>query len=554
MMQSFPWHDVKHPPSATFLSPAYLQRIALGIILLVAVGVRVYQFGSIPSGLHQDEIATAYDAYSLLHYGIDRNGFRLPLFLVSWGSGMSALPAYIEALFFAIGGASSITVRAGQLLLNLSSLLIFPLLVKKVRGDGFAILCAFLLAIMPWHIMISRWALDENFFPGIFLMGVFFQILACQKQSYLPFAFLFFGLSFYTHGASYFTVPAYVGLSMTYLLWHRRFSWKIITTSIILFFLLALPVGLSLLINHFHLGSLSTPWITIPMLSGVPRYMTVSSIFSDPVGQLIPHLRRFWDFLFVQADYNIFSAVPGYGLIYLMNTPIALLGICLVASRVRLRTFQMEVFFLLWLLVCIGLAALLEVNVNRMNVLLFPLVFFWATGVEFFRRNRPVFITLILTHIVLFVGFTQAYFTTYPPQVAPAFYTSFDRAIALVSAEKNGTVCVTTANMNMPYIYVLFEQKIDPHVFLNTVVYENPGEEFQRVRSFDRYVFGLEHCPHANIAALIARKEEVLPMAILNSQEWLLTEVDAFTVARRRPNTSRAESDMLTGELQQRGS
>ncbi|MDA0376532.1 MAG: hypothetical protein O3A80_04460 [bacterium] len=54
------------------------------LILLLGLLVRIYAFGTVPSGVNQDELSTGYDAWSVLHYSIDRNGFRLPMMFVSW--------------------------------------------------------------------------------------------------------------------------------------------------------------------------------------------------------------------------------------------------------------------------------------------------------------------------------------------------------------------------------------------------------------------------------------------------------------------------------------
>ena len=67
--------------------PVLLSAMAVGLL------VRAWAFGSIPPGLNQDEASTAYDAFCLIHYGMDRNGFHLPVMLVSWGSGMYSLAA-----------------------------------------------------------------------------------------------------------------------------------------------------------------------------------------------------------------------------------------------------------------------------------------------------------------------------------------------------------------------------------------------------------------------------------------------------------------------------
>ena len=71
------------------------------LILLFAVGalVRLWYAGGIPPGLNQDEASVGYDAYAILHYGIDRNGASLPVHLIAWGSGQNALYAYFSMPF-----------------------------------------------------------------------------------------------------------------------------------------------------------------------------------------------------------------------------------------------------------------------------------------------------------------------------------------------------------------------------------------------------------------------------------------------------------------------
>ena len=56
-----------------------------------------------------------YEAYSILNYGIDRNGNVLPVFLVSWGSGQNALYTYILIPFIKLLGLSSFSVRLPML-------------------------------------------------------------------------------------------------------------------------------------------------------------------------------------------------------------------------------------------------------------------------------------------------------------------------------------------------------------------------------------------------------------------------------------------------------
>ena len=50
------------------------------LIVLAAVIVRVVLFGAHPAGLNQDEASVGYDAWALMNYGVDRNGYTLALF------------------------------------------------------------------------------------------------------------------------------------------------------------------------------------------------------------------------------------------------------------------------------------------------------------------------------------------------------------------------------------------------------------------------------------------------------------------------------------------
>ena len=46
--------------------------VAIVVALFVSVLIKVFRIGSIPAGNQFDEIGAGYDAWSLLHYGVDR--------------------------------------------------------------------------------------------------------------------------------------------------------------------------------------------------------------------------------------------------------------------------------------------------------------------------------------------------------------------------------------------------------------------------------------------------------------------------------------------------
>ena len=72
----------------------YKDKIFIAIVILICIIgflVRLIGIGEKPNALNVDETSAGYEAFSILNYGIDRNGNKLPVFLVAWGSGQNAL-------------------------------------------------------------------------------------------------------------------------------------------------------------------------------------------------------------------------------------------------------------------------------------------------------------------------------------------------------------------------------------------------------------------------------------------------------------------------------
>jgi hypothetical protein len=80
----------------------------IGILLLILVlagTLRLVKLDEIPPGLHVDEAANAWNAYTLLKTGKDQHGVQWPLFYMR-AFGENRTTSYVYALlpFQAIGG------------------------------------------------------------------------------------------------------------------------------------------------------------------------------------------------------------------------------------------------------------------------------------------------------------------------------------------------------------------------------------------------------------------------------------------------------------------
>ncbi|MFC6653475.1 hypothetical protein [Paenibacillus rhizoplanae] len=103
------------------------------LLFLLGAIVRILYITSIPPGLNQDEASIGYDAYAILHYGMDRNGVHLPIHLIAWGSGQNALYAYLSMPFILLFGLTPLSVRALSLIMGLLGMLFFYLIMKDCR-------------------------------------------------------------------------------------------------------------------------------------------------------------------------------------------------------------------------------------------------------------------------------------------------------------------------------------------------------------------------------------------------------------------------------------
>lgn len=157
-------------------------RIILIAILTIGFLSRLLLIESYPNALNVDEASSGYEAWSILNYGIDRNGNFLPIFLIAWGSGQNALYSYLMIPFVKILGLNMLSMRLPMAIAGCISLIVFYLLLKQIKDERTALIGVAFLAICPWHIMKSRWGLESNLFPELVLLATYFMVLSLKKQ------------------------------------------------------------------------------------------------------------------------------------------------------------------------------------------------------------------------------------------------------------------------------------------------------------------------------------------------------------------------------------
>lgn len=462
------------------------QLAAFLLILAVGCAVRLILFSKLPGGLNQDEASIGYDAWSILHYGIDRNGIRLPVHLIAWGSGQNALYAYLSMPFIALMGLNAASVRMVNLLFGLLAIPLVYLILNRTAGRRPALIGMALTAISPWHIMISRWGLESNLFPGLFLLTFYVFLVGLDRHPFLYLAAALAALCLYAYGTAYLVIPLFCVAATVFMRMKAKIPWEYVLVSGGVFVIAALPILLFILTNLFHWGDIQIYGLTAPEMTGVTRMATATGSHS-----LWDSLCNFFNNVVLQEDGTISGQIAGYGAIYLISLPFAAVG-CLALFRMR-KTGDGRLFWLLavWLLAaCLLFFVYADTNFNRVNILFPALILLTALGLDSLCGDARRIAAVGCCYLLLFTGFTANYFGPYRPTISRVFFASFGDAIqaAEEAAGPDDTVYVA-ARVNMPYIFALFYTRTPPDEYLETVEIEDMEVEFQQVSSFGHFVF-----------------------------------------------------------------
>jgi len=472
----------------------YRKQLIFLLVLITALMVRLISFTSHPGGLNQDEASIGYDTWALLESGIDRNGYSFPVHFIAWGSGQNALYAYLSMPFVALFGLNVFSTRIVNLIFSVLSIIAVYSMIKKQLGFKTGIIAMTLVSVSPWNIMLSRWGLESNLFPSMFIISIWALSSALYNRKFLYLAAFLFALTMYSYGASYLVITLFIFLcGVAYIFMYirnkselkKQLPMKTVILSLLVFFIFATPIYLFMIINVFQLDDINIGFISIPHTYG-ERLSTMAGTT----------LKEIWNNIknnvMMQIDGNSRNSFPFYGCIYVISLPFCIYGI--------IKTIRTKKPFSILLINSFISSMLLFIyyndpNINRVNAIYMPMIIFTAIGISNLTKEKSQLAAFSISYALCFTGFLNQYFSPeYKQQVANEFYTSLDEAILKAENVCNdGENIYVTARVNMPYIYVLFYTQPSPEEFIDTVVYSNPKAQFQYVSSFGNYIFEHEY-------------------------------------------------------------
>lgn len=496
-----------------------MNRIIIIAILVIAFVLRLSVLGSVPPSVSLDEASIGYNAYSILHTGMDEYGNRFPLVLRAYDDFRPGLYAYTVIPFIWLFGLTAGAVRLPSVLFSLITVYmtyrIGKLLGEKHLSHPYTgAYAAGILAISPWHIYISRLGHEANL--GFFLITaavlLFVTYVYEKKTGFLIFASAFLGLSIHAYQSQKMVAPLLIATGIIVygkeMLRHKREA--VLAGIIFLAFLVPAvsvtvsPEGMTrfrgtsafseyepqvVRATEAYTLAVQTGDVAGRILNG--KAVTTLRIFS---GNYLSHFSPVW--LFTGGRAEAFKT-PGLGLMYVWEAFLLIAGgMVLVRKLVPTHT---ALYLAAWVLVSIFPAAVTTQAPHAMRAytMLVPFVLLESLGLWYFwkyilRKNTHAFhMFAAIAALYSFSVFVPSYFTRYPDEQSVTYQYALGDAVAYASAHADSYASVQFSHQGylyQSYMFFLYYTAFDPVQYLKEGGTQSGG--YEASHTFGKFAFG----------------------------------------------------------------
>lgn len=469
-------------------------KVVLVLILVLAFFLRVWRLDSLE--LFGDELDVGYHAYSLWTTGSDYMGQKLPTYIHSFPEWRAPLLMYFTAPFVGLLGLNEWGVRLPPIIFGLFNILLIYCLVKLLaKNEKTALVSAFILAIIPWHIHYSRTAFEVTLLLALVLIGT----IVFLKQKWLL-AAISFGLSFYAYSTANVFVPLWLGTLMFVFKDKLKKSISKMAFPVGVFLIFLLPITLSVFggqgSDRFNLISIFNNPETVDRIvfkrnTGVSPaterffYNKLTGwskeFFSNYLTAFSPQ------FLFLDGDPNPRHNPPGFGQLYLILAPFLLIG---VWQLLKSKNKPLKKLIFAWLLLA-PIASSLTVGggnqATRLFLMLTPLTILISLGVvEFpkdfrflgFALNRLGFVFVFSVLVLGLLPWFHEYRIHYPKETHRWWHYGYKESISWLKENDDYQRVIINNSHEPALIRYLFWFKEDPGLFRQHFSEDKEKENF----------------------------------------------------------------------------
>lgn len=466
----------------------------LSVVLIMAAALRLYELGSLPTGLTWDEAAIGYNGYAVSKTGRDEWLIKLPISFKSFSDYKAPVAIYVTSIFAYFFGITPFLVRLPFALSGILAVLgmywLVLLLFKNFKHHKWlALFMAFLIAVSPWHLHFTRVGFESGMaltamIIGLVLLTFFLQELEKKTKWYWILlvgigAGFFLVLSLYTYHSAKIVVPLV----------------SLLTVACFVNFKAAIKKWWLILILVVLAGLGSWPLLADTLYgSGGARASVL--IFSEPhsIGEYsriiannyLAHLAP--SFLVQGAADSFRHSTQAWGVLYVTTYLLAIAGfVTMLLSLGRKYSDKSKIGIWAVVSIIIGLLpAVISFEVPHPNRTLLALPGFFVLAVlglesvvqylatmrsfKQYNLDKAFIGTLVLVHVFLFLGYWQYYTQVYPYYSSSAFIEGYVEAMTLAKEYEKGEngkpeveKILFSSEYGQPYIYALFVRKTNPY-------------------------------------------------------------------------------------------
>ncbi|MDZ7586550.1 MAG: glycosyltransferase family 39 protein [Patescibacteria group bacterium] len=429
-------------------------------IIAIAAILRLYQLNSNPPSLNWDETAIGWNAHTIFHTRRDEFGTRLPLSFKSFGDYKSPVYIYLTAPIVGLLGLNPVSVRLVSVLAGIAGVYLIYLLGLELKNKQLGLIAAALLAITPWHVILSRPAFEPNLALFFVLLGTYLFLKAFKKPKILVLSAISFVLAMYTYHSPKIFVPVFLlGLSFIY----RR---TLLSKKLTKWVLVSCVLGLIIL----------TPLIKETFFAKSAIRFQGTSVFYDKEENKLPLslplitqiFKNYFihfspSYLFLGSNNMPRLQLKIVGPLLLIEAPFLLFGLLYLLKNRRKQWVQC----LLWWLIAGPIPAAIGREVPhplRAYNLLPPLILITALGIHFLLRSwSKVSRVIIIIFAINAAFFIHHYFFVYPIYSAPDWQYGYQEAAIFAGQnEDQADKIIFTSHYGQSYIFTYFYQNRDP--------------------------------------------------------------------------------------------
>lgn len=487
-------------------------KLALLIIIVLSFFLRFYKVTEDPPSLNWDEVSIGYNAYSILKTGKDEWGQFLPVHFKSYGEYKLPVQIYGSIPGITLFGLNPMGIRITPVIYGTLTILALYLLAKAMfDNEIFALSSAFLLAISPWHIQLTRASFESSFSLLWVILGLsLFLKGIISKKLYIVLSAFPFALAVYTYNSARVFTPLFI---LVLLIIFRRQLLNVKKYAIyfcLLFGVLMLPAVPFVLSGagsaRYKLVSVANDAGLIPRINENRGNSKLPGPLPKLIHNRVTYLAFYYsqnylahftpDFLFINGAPHKQHHVQGVGQMYLFQLPLCLVGLFFLFKN----KFKYRWVVINWIL--LGIIPVATTNDSIPHALrtlivapAYELICAYGAyiiGSKLNKKYLPISLLISTLIILISVGiYLNNFYNIYPKlysrdwqygnkQVAEYIQKNYDKYDLIVYSRTYGE----------PHMFTLFYLNYDPAKFQknpNLVRFETFN--WVRVLNFDKFYF-----------------------------------------------------------------